>query len=425
MSSIDPHRLATFACYVPLTSMKHATFSSPASSAFTVLAMAFFGASSAAAMPNIQFALFEPPDTTPTMNIGSAISRNGDHVVGIRGRRASWTSRRSNFVASQWTPGVGVEQLGDFPNTSQRSEAAAVSDDGSIVVGTGSFGPNEIRVATMWRNGEVINLDPEPPRDVGSSSFPFEFASAAFDVSGDGTVVVGQRTTASGRTSSQAFRWENGQFQTLNESETFGRANAVSADGSVVVGVSGTQPFRWEAGSFTGLPTTSQSCCELSRGEAIGVSDDGGVIVGQVLGSSGPEAARWVDGQLSSLGDLPGGDVQSIANAVSRNGDIVVGTGRIEDGDRAFYWDAVGGMRSLDDFLEQELQINTDWILVQANGMTADGTRITGWATRPDSGTEIAFLLTIPEPSTTLLIALGLIPLAWRRGRGNTVDENR
>jgi uncharacterized membrane protein len=98
---------------------------------------------------------------------------------------------------------------------------------------------------------------------------------------------------------------------------------------------------------------------------------------------------------MARLGDLPGGDFASVANAVSGDGSVVVGTGetgRMEFHDppgavltaisEAFRWTAAGGMVSID---IPEPAIGGEWFTTGA-GVSADGTVIGGSTGAPVEG---------------------------------------
>ena len=55
----------------------------------------------------------------------------------------------------------------------------------------------------------------------------------------------------------------------------------------------------------------------------------------------------------------------------------------------------------------------TGWQLSFAQGISGDGMAIVGYGTNP-SGFREAFIAVIPEPSTALLLAMGLVGLGWR-----------
>ena len=150
------------------------------------------------------------------------------------------------------------------------------------------------------------------------------------------------------------------------------------------------------------------------------VSADGAVIVGDGESSPGRQAFRWTgEGGMVGLGDLPGGDFRSFARDVSADGSIVVGlshTGQGPTGNEAFIWDQAHGMRNLRDVLVDEFGLDLGgWTLLTAQGISAEGERIVGIAANPQGDHE-AWIAQIPEPGTlVLLIAALALPAARRR----------
>lgn len=73
------------------------------------------------------------------------------------------------------------------------------------------------------------------------------------------------------------------------------------------------------------------------------------------------------------------------------------------------------GPRSLQDVLASDYGLDlTGWHLEGASGISADGRTIVGNGLNP-SGAPEAWIAVIPEPSTGLLVAFGLVALARRR----------
>ncbi len=186
--------------------------------------------------------------------------------------------------------------------------------------------------------------------------------SRAFGVSANGSVVVGVSNTSTYQ--ERAFRWTlaNGMenLGTLGGNQSV--ANAVSADGSIVVGYSRDnndikRAFKWTAA--TGMQ-------DLGAGdwtEAIAISADGSVIV--VNNGMDGFAYQWTSGGMSNLGTLGGS--QTIAYDVSADGSVIVGFSYVTAGDPyAFRWTSGAGIQ----------QIGT--IYSFARDVSADGNTVTG-----------------------------------------------
>jgi hypothetical protein len=84
-------------------------------------------------------------------------------------------------------------------------------------------------------------------------------------------------------------------------------------------------------------------------------------------------------------------------------------------GKEAFIWDQSHGMRGLKDVLASEYALNlSGWTLTCASDVSDDGLTIVGYGTNPSGNTE-AWMATIPEPTTLLLLALGGLAVLRRR----------
>jgi probable HAF family extracellular repeat protein len=150
--------------------------------------------------------------------------------------------------------------------------------------------------------------------------------------------------------------------------------------------------------------------------DAFGVSADGSVVVGQAGGNLINEAFRWTSaGGMVGLGSLPGDDL-STAYGASAGGSVVVGSSCPASGPcKAFIWDAVHGVRSVQQVLTNDFGLNlAGWSLGGASAVSPDGGAIVGSGTDP-SGKDEAWLAVIPEPGTGLLVSMGLMCLVVAR----------
>ena len=78
------------------------------------------------------------------------------------------------------------------------------------------------------------------------------------------------------------------------------------------------------------------------------ISGDGNTVVGASTSASGSEAVVWTFAQgMQGLGDLPGGSFASVANDVSADGSVVVGASQGATGSQAFRWNQTDGLVAL------------------------------------------------------------------------------
>jgi probable HAF family extracellular repeat protein len=348
------------------------------------------------------------------ISVAYNVSSDGSVVVG-----ESFHSAGSE--AFRWTRAEGMQGLGHLAGGGSHSEALAVSGDGSIIVGESEFTPGAFR-AFRWTAAEGMqNLGFLP--GVGDSSI-----SRANGISSDGSTIVGQSGL-------QAFRWTSADgMQRLrglpvNSSGVgLSSANGLSADGSVVVGSHNNGAFRWTSdGGLENLGSLPGREEEYLT-HAAAVSADGSVVVGSssTVFSSMPlaEAFRRTSGSgMQGLGQLPGLPAGLIADsgasAISGDGSIVVGISSSSSalGHESFIWDAAHGMRSLQQVLVHDFGLDlTSWTLSVPRGISADGRTIVGDGINP-LGQGEAWIATIPEPSSLVLVGLGCAFLFLLRRR--------
>jgi probable HAF family extracellular repeat protein len=218
---------------------------------------------------------------------------------------------------------AGIIGLG-FTSGGSYSQAFDVSNDGSVVVGRSN--------SQAFRWTEATGM-------IGLGFLPSGGTeSIAIGVSGDGNTVVGRNQNNSAGVHIDAFRWTSPTgMQTLGSLGTRSAAEAwdASFDGSTIVGFTreialpgfGGPAFRWNA--LDGIVELG-----LSQGIARSVSNDGSTIAGQSDGF----AFRWTaSGGLVNI--ISGG-----ASAMSADGSYIAGYGI---GSTSWVWDAVGGLTNI------------------------------------------------------------------------------
>lgn len=221
-------------------------------------------------------------------------------------------------------------------------------------------------------------------------------ARSAAAVSGDGSVIVGGTSTF------EAFRWTASDgAQPLGGG---GSPTEISDDGQVVVGsvVSPVPPVfgpitlwaRWtEAGGWQALP-------ELTSGRIIGsiahaTSADGSMVVGRT--ENAPvfgDAAWWSEPTGTESLGLTGGNAQlaSQAVSVSADGRVIVGSVGAVEGrapqSSAFIWDSIHGVRFVATLLTSLGIDLTGWTLTEATDISDDGLTIVGNGTFREGNVE-------------------------------------
>ena len=313
----------------------------------------------------------------------------------------------------RWSNAEGFTPIADLPG-STGGHLNALSADGSVVVGGGNR-PLLGREAFYWTESTgSVQLG-----DLAGGGVD----STALDVSADGSRIVGSVTSA---THVEAAYWSPagslvpiGVLPLIPDS----RATGVSADGAVIAGLVGRYvsndqfnnelPFRWTQGE--GMQQLDLLPGATS-GRATAVSADGSAIVGR----TGNEAVRWTDGGVMGLGGLVPSPLppRSRPTGVSADGSVVVGWAiNADDQQEAFLWDETNGMRSLQQVLLALGLDVADYHFIEAVGVSDDGTRIAGRMVAPAGG-QFGFIALLPEPGTGILMGVGLaLAAACRRHR--------
>ena len=342
----------------------------------------------AVVMPGV-YRLQSPFPAPNNQGTAHGISADGLTVAGA-------VSFSSGDVATTWTPDGTATNL----NLGSWTRAIAASDGGAAVAG---WSGSTARDAFRWTPaGGMVSLG-------GLPGIPLsQRYDQPTDITPSGAVIVGGAGTQS-TTSTRAFRWTAatgmvslGLLAGSNQPAT--TASGVSDDGNVIVGTAHgsadpNQPFRWTPAAgvhaLAGLPAGS-------FGSAQDVSGDGTVVVGSLrLGRTIPnwEAFRWTEaGGLTFLPRPTGGDAdRASATATNADGSVIVGQTVDDAVGRAAIW-IDGQQHTLESLLTAAGADITGWSFFEAVDVSADGRTIVGRGTLASVGT-VGFVAVIPEPS--------------------------
>ncbi len=225
-------------------------------------------------------------------------------------------------------------------------DMVAVSDDGTVVAGNifdasiGHMVAARWTAATGWQSlgwlPDALNCtDPIDP-------------SAAYDISGDGTTIVGL-SWATG-CNARGFRWTAATGMQELQKLTTGsnRCSAISGDGSTMGGFafggfSGRTPAYWAANTSGAVIDSTLS------GEVHGLSENGNLSVGTMY-FSGPAFSAFIrnaqTGAITNLGHL-NPTWAGKAWDISEDGKTVVGFDLYGGARQAWVWTASDGIISM------------------------------------------------------------------------------
>jgi uncharacterized membrane protein len=268
------------------------------------------------------------------------------------------------------------------------SGLAAISGDGTTVVGCNVNSDGKYNAAKWLGGTSWLDLGTVE----GGVSCDI-FLSGPYGINQDGSLAVGLVYLAQ-LCKASAGTWDliNGGPATALPMHFEGpatRANAVNADGSVIVGWQ-DQPTgertgaRWVNGVERLILTPSGEF----NGEAQAVSADGRTIVGEGYGF-GDKAWVWRPATgVQKIGKRTG--VGFTALDVSDDGKTAVGFTTEGRDERAFIWRDGKGVILLTKFLaDHGVVVPEGWDLTVASLISSDGGTIYGWGFNPDNLVEM------------------------------------
>jgi probable HAF family extracellular repeat protein len=292
--------------------------------------------------------------------------------------------------AFRWTAGTGVVDIGSI------STKVAISRDGRTIVGK-ARAADRLAYASIWQSGKQWMALPPPEgwRDQDGT------VTGAYDVSADGSVIVGLAYLTRERVEAFRYHVSTGTVTLGTLTGGYTRASAVSGDGRVVAGWDDLKGKGAGLGRWFGTVWWEGSERLLhpfnAIGQVEGANDVGSILVGRGHPLNFLHAFRYTswDGHVEDLGAIKrtsGGDGvgnpivgaedledSSIALAVSDDGNVVVGTSGWEPPTDAFIWTPQTKILKLGDYLTSKgITGHENWRLMTAVAVSPNGKIIAG-----------------------------------------------
>lgn len=314
---------------------------------------------------------------------------DGAIVMGLSADgRAATGALAGNWETFRWSLATGVVPLGrsTADTLGHRSGIPAISDDGKAITATILSDDGTYSTAGRWTQAEGWKMISVPgPADMG---FVDGENSSAWALSGDGKVAAGLYWVGTNSWRAHAMRWTAATGMVdLGSSGGNSRINAANRDGSVLVGWDEHPDYgNWRATVWVnGVRTTLDDSDWFT--EATAVSGDGKIIVGQTPDPANGDqltatmwkwnGTSWVKSYLGVMPKRPGVIASSMPLGVSDDGGVVVGQNNPDAGkpnSDAFIWTPATGMMKTSDWLAANgVPARPGWVTYSSGAVTPDG----------------------------------------------------
>ncbi len=296
----------------------------------------------------------------PTGSWANDITPDGEVVVG--------TFDFGNGFIWRW-------RVDPAPTVILGGDVVGVSDDGSVVCGNipdpGNSGASVAAIWTAASGWQSLGWLPTASLGCGDRS-------SAYDISGDGTTVVGLSWVNG--CNARGFRWTSatGMQELQGLANGSNRCSAISGDGSALGGFAqGTfsrTPAYW-------APNTSGFVLDANfQGEVHGFNENGSKSVGTKYFSGSSFTAFIRDAQtgvMTNLGGLLGGNWAGTASDLSEDNKVIVGYDVNQLSRKAWVWTSTDGIKSLNDRLTALGVVGAPNLLV-CRAVSDDGNVVVG-----------------------------------------------
>jgi hypothetical protein len=290
-------------------------------------------------------------------------------------------------VGFLWSPAAGskVFEINNTLYLTPNFHFPSAISDNAVVVGTDLFRETFNGLPFLWTATDGFNFlplpCPGPPADNPGGVTSNNCNGAATAVSADGSVAVGLfREGIVGAFPSMAVRWDvkkSGQHLRLDDkrlqtADAWSNAWAVNADGSVIVGDSGPsdtalQATRWVNGTRQALQAVSTSST------ARFTSSDGSTAAGLATIDSRNVLVLWDANGSATVAEPPSGaSIETIA-AINPTATAAVGALSVGGNRAPYLWTRSGGFTVLPENGREQ-----DYDQSEALDVSDDGTVVVG-----------------------------------------------
>jgi probable HAF family extracellular repeat protein len=339
-------------------------------------------------------------------------------------------SMNGSYEAIRWTAETGAVALGMSSGAliGQGGGYTRMSDDGNRICSSTVNADTTLATPGLWTKG-VGWQALIPPTPIGGAPGGIDgHLGSPYDVSGDGTTVVGLFWKSTGR--GRAFKWTEatGAVDLGGQgADTSARANVTNQDGSVIGGWSADpvtymwEPTIWEDGVLTVLNDTEVGC------DVQCMTPDGNVLGGKLYNPANKireptiwfrDGSGWTAQRLGVLPDSAPYDTQALCNGFNAAGTILVGEYLYDISYRTgFVWTLNEGLMTADEFFAgRGVTIPAGFIIGGLEYITPDGNRISGHGfdtTLPNSPMR-SFVVTldttsdVPQTAAARQLVMGL-----------------
>ncbi|OFS99668.1 hypothetical protein HMPREF3107_09435 [Neisseria sp. HMSC31F04] len=282
----------------------------------------------------------------------NAVSGDG-LVVGGTARNDNGEGRGIIWSGSNWTTKTELGTL--KADNSGGASVSALSSDGSVAVGGADNDRSSLLRPIVWSGSNWGTKT-----DLGTLDSSNSLDGIAYAVSDDGSIVVG--SVGSDIAYSRAIVWSGSNWATKtdlgtlkNDNTGFSTANAVSGDGSLVFGFADNDNGEQHATAWSGSGWAAKTDLGTLKSDNSGnsyaqaASGDGSVVGGYAEKDNGEShAIVWSGSGWTTKTDLgtlkTDNSGNSLVYGISADGNFAVGQADNDNGDyRAAVWNLRGG----------------------------------------------------------------------------------